>query len=40
LSLFQGFIALIVIAGGIAFGLGGKEVAAEILRKAKNKLEG
>ena len=27
LSLFQGLIALLVIAGGIAFGLGGKEVA-------------
>ncbi len=40
LSLFQGFIALIVIAGGIAFGLGGKEVAADILKKAKDKLEG
>lgn len=39
LSLFQGLIALIVIAGGIAFGLGGKEVASEILKKLKNKLE-
>lgn len=39
LSLFQGLIALIVIAGGIAFGLGGKDLAAEILKKLKNKLE-
>lgn len=40
LSLFQGLIALLVIAGGIAFGLGGKEVAGDILKKAKDKLEG
>jgi hypothetical protein len=40
LSLFQGLIALLVIAGGIAFGLGGKDVAADILKKAKEKLEG
>jgi hypothetical protein len=39
LGLFQGLIALIVISGGIAFGLGGKDVAAEILHKIKNKLE-
>lgn len=40
LTLFQGFVALMVIAGGIAFGLGGKDVAAEILKKMKDKLEG
>jgi len=38
-SLFIGFVALIAIAGGIAFGLGGKEVAAEILQDFKNKLK-
>jgi len=37
LTLFQGLVALIVIAGGIAFGLGGKEVAAELLRDLKGK---
>jgi hypothetical protein len=40
LSLFQGVIALLVIAGGLAFGLGGKDVAADVLKKMKNKLEG
>ena len=39
-TLFQGLIALIVISGGLAFGLGGKEVAGEILRDLKNKLKG
>jgi len=37
LTLFQGLVALVVIAGGIAFGLGGKEVAAELLRDLKEK---
>jgi hypothetical protein len=40
LSLFQGLIALLVIAGGLAFGLGGKDVAADVLKKLKSKLEG
>jgi len=35
----QGAVALIVIAGGIAFGLGGKEAAGEIVRDLKGKLE-
>lgn len=39
-TLFTGFVALIVIAGGIAFGLGGKEVAAELLQNLKKKLKG
>lgn len=30
-TLFTGFIAMLVIAGGLAFGLGGKDVAKEIL---------
>lgn len=34
----QGSVALIVIAGGIAFGLGGKEVAGEIVRDIREKL--
>ena len=38
--LFTGFIALMAIAGGIAFGLGGREVAAEILQALKKKLKG
>ena len=39
-TLFTGFVALLVIAGGIAFGLGGKEVAAELLGDLKKKLKG
>ncbi len=37
-TLFTGFVAMLVISLGIAFGLGGKEVAAEILRDLRNKL--
>ncbi len=36
----QGIIGLIVIAGGLAFGLGGKDVAAEILQNLRRKLKG
>ena len=39
-NLFIGFVALLAIAGGIAFGLGGKEVAAELLQNLKKKLKG
>jgi len=39
LTLFTGFVALCAIAGGIAFGLGGKEVAAEILQNLRKKLK-
>jgi len=39
-TLFTGFVALIAIAGGIAFGLGGREVAAELLQDLKKKLKG
>lgn len=38
-TLFTGIIALMVIAGGIAFGLGGKETAAEILKGLKGSLK-
>ncbi len=38
-TLFTGFVAMLVIALGIAFGLGGKEVAAEILQGIKRKLK-
>ena len=34
-ALVTGFIAMIAIAGGLAFGLGGKDMAAEALRKLK-----
>ena len=39
-TIIQGVVALLVIAGGIAFGLGGKDVAAEILQDLRNKLRG
>lgn len=39
-TLFTGFVALLVISGGIAFGLGGKEVAGEILQNLYKKLKG
>ena len=37
-TLLTGIIGLIVIAGGLAFGLGGKEIAAEILQGIRRKL--
>ena len=38
-SLFSGLIALLVISFGLAFGLGGKDIAAEVLRDLKKRLE-
>ena len=35
-----GFVALIALAGGISFGLGGKDVAGEIVRDLYKKLKG
>jgi small-conductance mechanosensitive channel len=37
--LFIGFVAMIALAGGLAFGLGGKDTAADILKSIKKKLE-
>jgi hypothetical protein len=37
LVIFQGLIYLLTIAGGLAFGLGGKEVAADILKDLRDK---
>ncbi|MCS7093419.1 MAG: hypothetical protein NZL96_03300 [Patescibacteria group bacterium] len=37
--LFTGIVAMISLAGGLAFGLGGKDVAKEILESLKRKLE-
>jgi len=39
-TIFTGFIAVIVIAAGLAFGLGGKEVAGDILKDLYKKLKG
>lgn len=38
-SLVAGFVAMLAIAGGIAFGLGGKGVAQEILEKLREHVE-
>jgi len=37
-TLFTGLVAVMVIAAGIAFGLGGKEIAADILKELYRKL--
>ncbi|HOA47705.1 MAG TPA: hypothetical protein PKH73_02245, partial [Candidatus Pacearchaeota archaeon] len=37
-ALIYGMIAMITIATGLAFGLGGKDLAAEILKELKDKL--
>ncbi|OGY29840.1 MAG: hypothetical protein A3F35_02490 [Candidatus Woykebacteria bacterium RIFCSPHIGHO2_12_FULL_45_10] len=37
--LFTGFVAMVAIAGGLAFGLGGKDVAAGILESIRQSLE-
>lgn len=36
--LFGGIVAMVALAGGLAFGLGGKEVARDILEKTRKKL--
>jgi len=38
-TLFQGIVAMLVIALGVSFGLGGKDVAAEILQDLRKKLK-
>lgn len=39
-TLFTGFVAALVISFGLAFGLGGKELAAQILEKVKRDISG
>lgn len=38
-SLVTGFVAMLALAGGIAFGLGGKEYAAHLLMKFRERVE-
>lgn len=38
-TLFTGFVAMLAIGGGLAFGLGGQGVAREVLEKLKKDLE-
>ncbi len=40
LTLFTGFVAMVALAGGLAFGFGGQDVAREILGKLKKDVEG
>ncbi|OGZ44625.1 MAG: hypothetical protein A2756_04305 [Candidatus Ryanbacteria bacterium RIFCSPHIGHO2_01_FULL_48_27] len=35
-TLFTGFVAMIAIAGGLAFGLGGKDAAAKFIERLRN----
>lgn len=37
--LFTGIVAMLAIAGGLAFGLGGKEIARELLEELKSRLK-
>lgn len=37
--LFTGFVAMLALAGGLAFGLGGQDTAREVLKELKGKLE-
>jgi small-conductance mechanosensitive channel len=37
--LFTGFVAMIALAGGLAFGLGGQEVARDVLKSLQKKLK-
>jgi len=39
LALFYGIVGFVVIAGGLAFGLGGKEVAEEVLKNFTEKIK-
>ncbi len=36
--LFAGIVAMVAIAGGLAFGLGGKDAAREIITELKKKI--
>lgn len=37
--LFTGFVAMVALAGGLAFGLGGKDTAESMLQKIRSELE-
>jgi small-conductance mechanosensitive channel len=38
-TLLTGFVAMVAIAGGLAFGLGGKQIAEELLGKLRKEIE-
>jgi len=37
--LFTGIVAMIALAGGLAFGLGGQETARDVLKGLRERLE-
>jgi hypothetical protein len=37
-TIFIGIVAMLALAGGLAFGLGGREVAADVLRKLREEI--
>ncbi len=39
-TIFAGFVAMLALAGGLAFGLGGKEAAAEFIRETRKEMSG
>lgn len=39
-TLFAGFVAMLALAGGLAFGLGGKDAAAELIKEIRHELRG
>jgi small-conductance mechanosensitive channel len=40
LTLFTGIVAMLALAGGLAFGLGGKEAAAEFIKDLRHEVKG
>ncbi|MHB9019982.1 MAG: mechanosensitive ion channel family protein, partial [Minisyncoccota bacterium] len=38
-TVITGLIAMLALAGGLAFGLGGKDLAAHLLQKMKDSME-
>jgi len=38
-TIITGVIAMMALAGGIAFGLGGKDYAADVLKKLRDRME-
>ena len=38
-TLFTGFVAMVAIAGGLAFGLGGKDAAAELIKEIRTEIK-
>ena len=38
-TLFTGFVAMVAIAGGLAFGLGGKDAAADLIKEIRTEIK-